>query len=307
MGRPELPLDPADGPLAAFAHDLRALRHKAGTPSYRQLAARAHFSATALSRAASGQALPSLEVTLAFVAACDGDTHEWEARWHAVRSELSAASFADTGPERAPEPGSESGGAPLRGGTRVGIRLRVAVSLAVALAVAGGVAAALRPSWGTGHASPKRPAPAAAAASPSAHGSDDAGRLRPVLREGSVTLRPNQLVDFDNPSWPMSSGDEGNPYDLQLTSDQYTLTSIGADDITILPPHSRGTRDECASREDYSQPVTPAKDQVGTLFCLITDARRYVLCRITDVQHDAAGHPVQVRLHAVIWRPRDAS
>ncbi|MEU6557563.1 helix-turn-helix transcriptional regulator [Streptomyces sp. NPDC046915] len=307
MGRPELPLDPADGLLAAFAHDLRALRHKAGTPSYRQLAARAHFSATALSRAASAQALPSLEVTLAFVAACDGDTRAWEARWHAVRRELNSASLDDAG--------AEPGDPPLMGGARLGDRLRarlrgrlrVAAVLAVVLAVAAGVGAVVRPSFGSGHSPAERPAPTAAATTPSARDGESTDRPRPVLREGGVTLRPDQLVDFDNPAWPMSSGDEGNPYDLQLTSDQYTLTSIGADDITILPAHSRGTRDECAVRNDYSQPVTAAKDRVGTLFCLITDRRRYVLCRIVGVRHDAAGRPSQVRLDVVIWKPRDAS
>jgi hypothetical protein len=310
MGRPELPLDPAGGPLAAFADDLRALRRKAGTPSYRQLAARAHFSATALSRAAAGQALPSLEVTLAFVAACDGDTRAWQARWQAVRTELTAAGVdaeSQPEPDSELEPGPDPGIPNVTGGVRVRGRLRVAAAFAVALAVAGGVGAVLRPSLVAGHASATRPAPAGAAATRRTHEGDDAGSVRPVLREGSVTLRRNQLVDFDNPSWPMSSGDDGNPYDLQLTSDQYTLTSIGADDITILPPSSRGTRDECAARNDYSQPVTAPKDHVGTLFCLITDARRYVLCRITGVQHDAAGHPSLVRLHAVVWRPRDAS
>ncbi|MFJ9909337.1 helix-turn-helix domain-containing protein [Streptomyces sp. NPDC101152] len=300
MGRPELPLDPAGGPLAAFADDLRALRHKAGTPSYRQLAARAHFSATALSRAASGQALPSLEVTLAFVAACDGDTRAWQARWRAVRTELTAATGVDAESDSELEPGRDPGISTLTGGVRVRGRLRVAVAFAVALAVAGGVGAVLRPSLVAGHASTTRPAPAGAAATRQTHEGDDAGPVRPVLREGSVTLRPDQLIDFDNPSWPMSSGDDGNPYDLQLTSDQYTLTSIGADDITILPPSRHGTRDECAARNDYSQPVTAPKDHVGTQFCLITDARRYVLCRITGVQHDAAGHPSLVRLHAVL-------
>ncbi|MGW2642259.1 helix-turn-helix domain-containing protein, partial [Streptomyces sp. NPDC001348] len=305
MGRPELPLDPADGHLAAFAHDLRALRHKAGTPSYRQLAARAHFSATALSRAASAHALPSLEVTLAFVAACDGDTRDWEARWHAVHRELNTASPADAGPE--PESGSGPrsgsgrgsgpGAPPPTAGVRLGDRLRtrfrgrlrVAAILAVVLAVAAGVGAVVRPSLDSGRSPARRSAHTAATPTPRDGGT--VGRPRPVLREGGVTLRPDQLVDFDDPAWPMSEGDQGNPYDLQLTSDQYTLTSIGADDITILPPHSRGTRDECAARNDYSQPVTAGKDRVGTLFCLITDERRYVLCRVTGVRHDAAGHP----------------
>ena len=60
MGRPERPIDPAVGPLYAFAYDLRQLRTKAGSPSYRTLATRAHYSPATLARAASGMALPSL-------------------------------------------------------------------------------------------------------------------------------------------------------------------------------------------------------------------------------------------------------
>ena len=55
MGRPERPVDPADGPVQRFAWELRRLREKAGAPSYRQLSRRAHFSATALSEAAGGE------------------------------------------------------------------------------------------------------------------------------------------------------------------------------------------------------------------------------------------------------------
>ncbi|MFL6075484.1 MAG: helix-turn-helix domain-containing protein [Mycobacteriales bacterium] len=84
MGRRELPLDPDSGPVARFAHELRGLRALAGNPSYRELARRAHYSASALSTAARGTALPSLAVTRAYVQACGGDVSEWEERWRAV-------------------------------------------------------------------------------------------------------------------------------------------------------------------------------------------------------------------------------
>ncbi|KAA2254652.1 AAA family ATPase [Solihabitans fulvus] len=84
MGRPERPLDPASGPVAAFAMDLRELRQGAGNPSYRELAQRALFSPSVLSTAAGGLGLPTLRVTLAFVEACGGDQAGWERRWHAV-------------------------------------------------------------------------------------------------------------------------------------------------------------------------------------------------------------------------------
>jgi WD40 repeat protein len=84
MARPELPLASQDSALLAFAADLRRLREKAGSPTYRELAASAHYSVTVLSQAASGRKLPSLAVTEAYVQACDGDPEEWRQRWHQV-------------------------------------------------------------------------------------------------------------------------------------------------------------------------------------------------------------------------------
>ncbi|GAA1805664.1 hypothetical protein GCM10009682_29400 [Luedemannella flava] len=87
MGRPEKPVNPDDGPVARFAWQLRQLREQAGSPGYRTLAQRAHYSASTLADAAKGDRLPSLEVTLAFVAACGGDPEEWAARWEATASD----------------------------------------------------------------------------------------------------------------------------------------------------------------------------------------------------------------------------
>ena len=81
LPRPERPLDDSNDAIAGFAGGLRRLREKAGSPRYRDLARLAHYSASTLSEAASGRRLPSLEVTLAYVAACDGDVEEWETRW----------------------------------------------------------------------------------------------------------------------------------------------------------------------------------------------------------------------------------
>jgi WD40 repeat protein len=88
MPRAERPLALGDSALLNFAADLRQLRQKAGNPTYRELAKRAHFSVTTLSSAANGRQLPSLTVTLAYVRACDGDEQEWEERWHVVAAEL---------------------------------------------------------------------------------------------------------------------------------------------------------------------------------------------------------------------------
>jgi WD40 repeat protein/energy-coupling factor transporter ATP-binding protein EcfA2 len=81
MPRRERPLNTGDGPLVEFAAGLRTLRRKAGDPPYRRLAELAHYSISTLSSAASGQRLPTLAVTLAYVRACDGDVEEWRRRW----------------------------------------------------------------------------------------------------------------------------------------------------------------------------------------------------------------------------------
>ncbi|KOT88541.1 hypothetical protein ADK86_32180 [Streptomyces sp. NRRL F-5755] len=87
MPRKERPLDQEDSALLRFAAQLRELRHAAGSPTYRELSARAHYSAAALSGAAAGRQLPSLAVTLAYVQACGGDVRQWERRWHEVAAE----------------------------------------------------------------------------------------------------------------------------------------------------------------------------------------------------------------------------
>src|SRR5262249_34323737 len=81
VGRPERPVDPSGGPLSDFACGLRQLRRSAGLPSYRELARRAHFSASALSAAASGASMPSLAVPLGYGQAGGGDTGEGGRRW----------------------------------------------------------------------------------------------------------------------------------------------------------------------------------------------------------------------------------
>ncbi|MGW4466290.1 nSTAND1 domain-containing NTPase [Micromonospora sp. NPDC004704] len=87
MPRPEGELGPGDPEIMEFAAGLRLLREKAGRPGYRELARRAHFSATTLSEAAGGRRLPTLAVTLAYVAGCGGNGPEWEERWRrAARS-----------------------------------------------------------------------------------------------------------------------------------------------------------------------------------------------------------------------------
>ncbi|MFE5540034.1 XRE family transcriptional regulator [Streptomyces sp. NPDC056519] len=113
MARKERPLEGGDGPLRRFAAALRRLRHEAGSPPYRDLASRAHYSVATLSGAASGRRLPSLDVTLSYVRACGGDVQEWEGRWHAVAARLAEA--------ETPEPEGELDGRGERGTPYVGL------------------------------------------------------------------------------------------------------------------------------------------------------------------------------------------
>ncbi|MFC5833752.1 WD40 repeat domain-containing protein [Nonomuraea insulae] len=100
-------MDPQDGPVQSLAWELRRLREQAGSPSYRRLSQRAHFSASTLAEAAKGERLPSLAVTLAYVTACGGDPAEWEARWRAAAREPAAPEVLDdpADGEMSPYPG----------------------------------------------------------------------------------------------------------------------------------------------------------------------------------------------------------
>ncbi|MDX3524610.1 hypothetical protein [Streptomyces scabiei] len=111
MGRREGPLDPAEGPVARFAYELRKLRQEAGGITYRAMAAEAHYSAATLAQAAAGDRLPSLAVALAYIGACGGDREEWERRWHAAKDEAS---------EHTRDSGS-GGEPPYRGLARFGV------------------------------------------------------------------------------------------------------------------------------------------------------------------------------------------
>lgn len=87
MPRSERPIEQDAGLLSQFATGLRALRASAGNPTYRELATRAHYSASTLSEAASGRKLPTLTVTLAYVRACAGPVDEWDQRWRHIAME----------------------------------------------------------------------------------------------------------------------------------------------------------------------------------------------------------------------------
>lgn len=118
MGRHEQPV-PA-GALHDFAAGLRALRAGAGSPAYREMSRTARYSSSALSAAASGQGLPTWELTLAYVRACGGDEREWRERWQAAAAAVDGAALSPPPPPPAdpadpadpapvPVPGGEGG------------------------------------------------------------------------------------------------------------------------------------------------------------------------------------------------------
>ena len=87
-------MDPDAGPVQRFAHELRLLRQKAGSPSYREMSQHTGVSVTTLSRAAAGERLPSAAVTRAYARACDADPGEWEARWKEAAEEAAGVQAA---------------------------------------------------------------------------------------------------------------------------------------------------------------------------------------------------------------------
>lgn len=96
-GRPEKPLDPSTGPVAHFAYYLRLVRKKAGSPTYRTMASRTHYSVTALSIAAGGSRFPSWGCTEAYIRACgvpDEDVARWKRRWATFNEQVRAERLA---------------------------------------------------------------------------------------------------------------------------------------------------------------------------------------------------------------------
>ncbi|MEV4566293.1 hypothetical protein AB0K12_21225 [Nonomuraea sp. NPDC049419] len=85
-GRHARPVAP--DPLQEFARGLRELRASAGGPSLRAMRRRTGHPVAELSAAASGDALPTLKTTLAYVAACGGDRAEWTRKWHVLNALL---------------------------------------------------------------------------------------------------------------------------------------------------------------------------------------------------------------------------
>lgn len=87
MPRPQRPLDPSDGPVQAFAAELRKLWQDAGEPKVLQMQRKTGRSKTALSDAMGGDHLPTWETVAAFVEYCGGDLRQWRTKWERTHEE----------------------------------------------------------------------------------------------------------------------------------------------------------------------------------------------------------------------------
>ncbi len=84
MGRNEAPLE-RDGTAAVeLAFWLRELRRQADL-TYPEIATLTNYAPSSLQGACSGRRLPSKKITLAIVAACDGDLAAWSGYWSQLR------------------------------------------------------------------------------------------------------------------------------------------------------------------------------------------------------------------------------
>lgn len=95
MGRPEAPLDSDGSALKELAIELRGLRQRAGL-TYKQLAKATLYGSSTLQEAAAGRRLPTLDVTLAIVQACDGDVAAWREYWTQVHNAANGGAPPET-------------------------------------------------------------------------------------------------------------------------------------------------------------------------------------------------------------------
>ena len=113
MGRKQRLLDPATGPVAEFAAQLRALRQAAGNPTFAAMSRRVHRSTSVLSEAAGGVEFPTWATVEAFLQACGhSDTAQWQDRWQQAQEALACAPLPTPAPAFAPVPAYQPAPAP---------------------------------------------------------------------------------------------------------------------------------------------------------------------------------------------------
>lgn len=114
----------ATAAVVEFAAQLREMRKAAGSPSFRHLAGRTHYSSSTLAEATAGKRLPTEAVVKAFVNECGGDADEWVTRLRQAAETARQQAIAAP-----PEPDIAASGSDDRS------RWRVALTIGVSLAI----------------------------------------------------------------------------------------------------------------------------------------------------------------------------
>ncbi len=144
MGRKERPLDPADGPVEAFAGELRKLREAAGSPPYSRMASSAHVAKTVLSEAAGGRRPPTWMAVRAYLSALglvdDSLLEEWQQRWSNMRREHAAAHGQNWIEAEPPTMAAEPVTLTLKNSRRIRQRLMIAGGVALLASSAAAIA-----------------------------------------------------------------------------------------------------------------------------------------------------------------------
>ena len=130
---------------AQFAAQLRDLRERAGSPSFRQMARIAHYSSSTLAEATAGKRLPTEPVVKAFVTACGEDPAEWISSLRQASTHVLPTLTPTNATAAAPAPPPEPHESPRRWPWRpLWLPRRVAIAAgALGLVAIGGVAGAL--------------------------------------------------------------------------------------------------------------------------------------------------------------------
>jgi Helix-turn-helix domain len=301
-GRPQRPVDPGAGPGQQLALALRRLREDSGNPTYRAMAERAHYSASALARAASGAAFPSRDLVRAYVRSCGGDQAEWDQRWAAA----AARAGHDDEPGHAPRQGPQ-GREPHEGKPRRRPR-RLAIAAAAAVVVSA-LTAGILLLTGQRHPVPRPPA-SVASTSAAAGNSQPAGpeAAVPERRNGLLVLAPGQVADLDTPAsrapaWGIVNEPGSASDDIWFSITDYGLHGNQNANIAVLPAGSAASHSACALEQDYGVTLDAPRIRPGQLVCDITSDNRVALLRITDVRHAANGTPDQVTFDVTVWVP----
>ena len=299
-GRPQRPVDPGDGPGQQLALAMRGLRESSGNPTYRAMAGRAHYSASALARAASGTAFPSRDLVLAYVLSCGGDQAEWDQCWAAAAAQAGLDGEPGQAPRQdpqAPEPPCDTSRHRRPG--------RLAIAAAASAAVAALTAGILL------MPGPRHPAPHPPASRPSASaaaGSSQPADLVPVRRHGLLVLAPGQVADLDIPaSRALGWGTVNEPGpasgDIWFSITDDALHGTQNANIAVLPAGSAATHSACALEQNYGVTLAAARIRPGQIVCDITSDNRVALLRIIGVRHTASGTPDQVTFDVTVWVP----